>query len=439
MLRLLRPLWLTACAVAIAAATAAPAAAQKKSANGAGQGEFVKVDFTEPEWQGAYYTVFVPKGVAPGRAYPLVVALHGNGAKSDGHCRNLAKVSTADAPAFVVAPQYQQGNQFNNPLYTPTGKLLKTMLDAVVAKYPIDESRLVLQGFSMGGNTLASWTYAWMAQDPDSYPFDMIWFSSTAIPPHDGRNGTGGQVAPKIPMLLMTGSKETNVLGLVNVVKQTREAYRVFHQRGHDARYIQIPEMGHAVNGTCIEIMRDALTELPSVGGAVKAAKSLPEAAKAAVALANQGKFAGALAELEQLRAAESALTATEKGKVATQVKSIEKFLKSHAASESKRLTTTFTPSGYDNLLALSASLAAHDTLGQVYAKAVDKLQKHKVVQAQLAAREAFVAAAGIEDSAASLAAMGELAGGKFKMTLFGLRAAAHLQAMSDDWGDGAK
>jgi predicted esterase len=427
-------------AVVAVVVMASPAAAQrKKSKSGMGQGEFVKVDFTEPDWQGAYYTVFIPKGVTPRRTYPLVVALHGNGAKSDGHCRNLAKVSTAEAPAFVVAPQYQKGNKFNNPLYTPTGKFLKTMLDAVIAKYPIDESRLVLQGFSMGGNTLASWTYAWMGEDAAGYPFDLIWFSSTAIPPRSGRNGKGGEVAPKIPMVLMTGSKETNVMGLVNVVKQTRQAYRVFHQRGHDVRYIQIPNMGHSVNGVCLDHMRQSLAELTSFAGAIKRTKKLPASADPALALAGQGKCAEALAELEVLRATDSPLTGTEKGKVASQVKSIEKFLKGHAASQSKKLMSAFTPTSYDKFLTLAESLNAHKTLGKTYGKAVEKLSKHRVVKAQLKAREAFVAAGKLEDPAASLAAMQVLATGKLQSTLFGQRAASHIQAMSDDWEDGNK
>jgi predicted esterase len=399
-----------------------------------GQGEFVKVDFTEADWQGAYYTVFVPKGVAPGRTYPLVVALHGNGSKSDGHCRNIAKVSTAGAPCFVVAPQYQQGNKFNNPRYPRSNDLFKTMLDAVLAKYPIDESRLVLQGFSMGGNYLASWTYAWMDKDADSYPFDLIWCSSTAIPPRDKGKYGPRQTAPKIPWLLMTGSKETAVKGVVNVVKQTRHAYRVFHARGHDARYIEIPNMGHSVNGVCLDYMRDSLAELTSFAGGIKKTKKLPEQAAPALALANNGKFAAALEALEKLRASDSELTATEKGKVASQVKAIEKFLKSHASSQPKKIAAGFTPSNYDAFVALSESLKEHKTLGKTYAKAVEKMQKNKVVKAQLQAREEFTAAGKIEDAAASLAAMEKLANGKLKMTLFGSRAAAHILAMSDEY-----
>jgi len=435
MLHLIRLSAVATCAAVALACIASPAVAQRQvSKSGMGQGEFVKVEFAEPDWEGAYYTVFVPKGVRPGAEYPLVVALHGNGSKSDGHCRNIAKVSTAAAPAFVVAPQYQKGYKFNDPRYPRSGDLFKTMLDAVLAKYPIDESRLVLQGFSLGGNYLASWTYAWMAKAAASYPLDLIWCSSTATPPRDKGKYGPRQTAPKVPWLLMTGSKETAVKGVVNVVKQTRHAYRVLHARGHDARYIEIPNMGHSVNGVCLDHMRDSLAELTSFAGAVKRTRKLPEAAEPALALARSGRFAEALAALEALRATDSPLTTTEKGKVASQVKSIEKFLKSHASSESRRLMSAFTPTGYDNFLALAGALDEHKTLGRAFRSAVAKLGKHKVVKAQLKARAAFDAAGKLEDAAASLAAMGELANGKLQLTLYGRRAAAHIQAMSDEY-----
>jgi predicted esterase len=428
---------LTILTAVAALAFGGPAYAQKKgSASGMGQGEYVKVDISDKGdgWEGAYYSVFIPKGVVPGRTYPLIMSLHGNGGSAEKFAKNLAQVSTKELPCFVVSPEYQAERKFNGKMYPRCGEIFKTALDAVLAKYPIDESRLVLQGFYMGGNYLASWTYAWMAKDPATYPFDMVWCSSTAIPPRDKGKYGARQEAPKIPWLLFTGSKETAVKGVVNVVKGTRHAYRVFHARGIDARYIEIAGMGHSVNHRCKEIMRASLLELTSFAGAVKKTKKLPEAAEPALALASNGKFAEALAALEALRATESALTSTEKGKVASQVKGIEKFLKSHASSQPKQIAAGFTPSNYDAFLALAEALKDHKTLGKSYAKAVEKMQKNKIVKAQLKARDEFTAAGKIADAAASLSAMEKLANGKLKMTLFGARAAAHILAMSDEY-----
>ena len=110
------------------AATAFP----QKGRVASGRGTFQKVLVTDPGFEDMYYTVFVPKGTKPRRRYPLVVALHGNGQKSDGHARNMAKVSTEERPVFVVAPQYQRyrpnGYEFNNPVYPKVGTQLRKIL-----------------------------------------------------------------------------------------------------------------------------------------------------------------------------------------------------------------------------------------------------------------------------------------------------------------------
>lgn len=66
--------------------------AKPPKAPACGAGTTTKVMLEKPGLEEMYYTVFVPEGVEPGRRNPLIFALHGNGSKSDGYVRNIAKV-----------------------------------------------------------------------------------------------------------------------------------------------------------------------------------------------------------------------------------------------------------------------------------------------------------------------------------------------------------
>ena len=428
---------LGAAAFAAVLFAATPAAAQRKGADagGAGQGDFKKIDLTEPDWKGADYTLFTPKGLAPGRTYPLVFALHGNGHKSDAHVKNMARVSTSAQPCFVVAPQYQQGYEFNNPCYPRTGELFKQILDTICAEQPIDRGRLILQGFSMGANYACGWTYGWYTKEPDAFPFCALWMNGTAVPPGSGQGGREAQKAPPIPYLLFVGEKETAVLGQINVVKSVRECYRIMHGLGCDVRYLEIPNMGHTVNETCLQHMRECVADLPNFAGADAPVRGLPDAGRAALTHAARGRLKDALATLEALRADGSTLDAGARGKVASQLTALEKWCKGYAASEPKRLAAAWSAAVYEAWLCVVADLAEHATLGKALATAAEKLQKHRAVQAELKARDEYRAAAALEDPAAARAAFEKLARGPLAATVYGGRAGEHLQALSDEYG----
>lgn len=91
------------------------------------------------------YSLRVPEGVQPGRRYPLLVFLHGSGQDD----RGILARPRAPGGWFELAPK---GRGVSNCYSAEDAQTdLREVLDAVLAEYPIDPSRIVLAGFSMGG------------------------------------------------------------------------------------------------------------------------------------------------------------------------------------------------------------------------------------------------------------------------------------------------
>lgn len=102
------------------------------------------------------YLLFMPRDsseVEDGK-FPLIISLHGIGergadlwrVKGDG----LPKILDGknDFPFIVVSPQCPSTTEW---YYDRTDIKLNKLLDSVIARYPVDTSRIYLTGFSMGG------------------------------------------------------------------------------------------------------------------------------------------------------------------------------------------------------------------------------------------------------------------------------------------------
>jgi len=137
------------------------------------------------------YRLFVPDGYVPGKAYPLVVFLHGGGERGTDNEKTLtanqggtvwAKPGEqAKRPAFVLVPQgrevwdggFGRTRNADNKIdlqaaLTPSDdlKTAQRLLQAVLADYPgIDRKRLYLTGISQGG--LGTW--AWNVLEPELF------------------------------------------------------------------------------------------------------------------------------------------------------------------------------------------------------------------------------------------------------------------------------
>jgi phospholipase/carboxylesterase len=114
--------------------------------------------------------LFRPKGFRKNRKYPLVTALHGMGMTAEEFARVFEPLRELPILFFVPEGVYpfeiRTGGQMRIGrawyLYTGdeeefvhsmsrSGRHLRTLVDKVIAEYPVDPTRRVLLGFSQGG------------------------------------------------------------------------------------------------------------------------------------------------------------------------------------------------------------------------------------------------------------------------------------------------
>lgn len=102
-----------------------------------------------------------PKNIEEGKTYPIIIFLHGKGDGGTDNSRHMYKslINSVDRyvkeDCYVLLPQAKavcdwtdtSGNKGVN-----SGVIYNKMLNAVIASYAIDKSRIYLTGMSMGGN-----------------------------------------------------------------------------------------------------------------------------------------------------------------------------------------------------------------------------------------------------------------------------------------------
>ncbi len=147
------------------------------------------------------YLVYIPQSYNTSKKWPLILSLHGSGERGD----NIDDVKkwgihkilreNEDFPFVVVSPQCPIGEiwemQFN---------ALKDLLDEIENSYNIDDERIYLTGYSMGG--YGTWNFAIL--NPERF---------TAIVPI-----SGGAISPKkairlknLPIWVAHGDSDTIV------------------------------------------------------------------------------------------------------------------------------------------------------------------------------------------------------------------------------------
>ena len=190
------------------------------------------------------YRIYVPTTYNGGKAFPLIVALHGLGGTEDAFFEGYDKAlpPLAEQHGYIVAAPlgYRVDGSYGWGVGTPpvdpnvrrTQELseqdVMQVLQRVRQHYKIDENRIYLMGHSMGG--IGTWKIA--AKYPD------VW---AAIGPISG-SGAPATIERfrTIPEVVVHGDNDAtvNVSGSRNMVEKMKEL-------GVEVKYIEVPGGSH--------------------------------------------------------------------------------------------------------------------------------------------------------------------------------------------------
>ncbi len=175
------------------------------------------------------YLLYLPADYDKGDAeWPLILFLHGGGGRGDD-LRQLEKhgppkiVKQKDMPFIVVSPQCPKDSW-----WAKENEVLIGLLDDIVSRYNVDESRIYLTGFSMGG--YGSWSLGC------EYPKRF----AAIAPICGGCEPLFGRKLKNTPVWAFHGAKDNSV-----PLKKSEDMVNAIKKAGGDAKLTVYPQAGH--------------------------------------------------------------------------------------------------------------------------------------------------------------------------------------------------
>ena len=196
-----------------------------------------------------YRHLFVrPATIEEGKAYPLVVFLHGAGERGDDPAvlakhffpAMLSEEYRARFPCFILAPQCPAGGRWANRDWrdaeNPDGAMAAplaaaaALVEATLEEHPIDRDRLYLTGLSMGGYG----TWDWAVREPG------LW--AAALPICGGGDPANAARLAALPLWVSHGEADPAV-----PVGRSREMVAAVGAAGGAPIYVEYPGLSHDV------------------------------------------------------------------------------------------------------------------------------------------------------------------------------------------------
>ena len=206
---------------------------------------FVARSFKAPTGTAMPYRLFIPETDARKKPLPLIVYLHGGGGVgadnlkqiSGGNTTGTHVWTTAEAqrkhPAFVVAPQMPEGQQWATPSSAALSASAQTVLDLIAAlsrEFAIDPDRVYLTGQSLGG--YGTWDI--ISKRPDLF--------AAAVPLCGGGDPSRVLAARRMAIWAFHGAKDEVV-----PVSGSRDLVAALKQAGSPVKYTEYPDAAHNV------------------------------------------------------------------------------------------------------------------------------------------------------------------------------------------------
>jgi len=176
------------------------------------------------------YVVYVPPAYDPAQKWPLVMFLHGAGERGDdGVDQSTVGIGPAIEenperfPCIVVMPQCPK-----NVLWTDRYDEINGALEAALAEYNVDRSRMYLTGLSMGGYG----TFMYGADHIDTY--------AAMAPVCGGGRVTDAATLAKVPMWVFHGGADPVV-----TPDKSRTMVEAIDAAGGEIQYTEYEGVGH--------------------------------------------------------------------------------------------------------------------------------------------------------------------------------------------------
>jgi predicted esterase len=247
----------------------------------------------------------IPNGYDKTKKYPLLLTFHGDGGTGPNMAKAVSKSSAKEVPLIVAGVSWQNGKRSlrGGGIEGFVGQI-NDMLAALKVKYPFDESRMFVSGFS-AGVTVAEWlvTHQW-ENSPDEFQWRAVFFHSKGF---DSR-----KTYPPIPYIVTVGENEESFHRQLTFVRTVCNRGR---QKGMDLSYHEIPCAGHELPVLVHKIVRDHIAAFVGKGcdlyrrarGDQEPPDALPFESedtyvKELIALCNANDWAGALARAEEIK-----------------------------------------------------------------------------------------------------------------------------------------
>lgn len=221
-----------------------------------GTNTFEKMTFTR-EGKTLQYRILYPKNYDRSKSYPVLTFLHGSGERGDNNEAQLThggKLFLNDSVrntfnAIVIFPQCPRDSTWNyfrsrrdlaspggrsidftlSPRPTTPARLMKQLLDSLVASHTADPARMYIGGLSLGGFG----TFDMIERYPD--------FFAAAIPICGGGDTSmANRFAKKLAVWIFHGDNDQSV-----PVQYSRQYYAALKNLGADVRYTEYPGVGH--------------------------------------------------------------------------------------------------------------------------------------------------------------------------------------------------
>ena len=171
------------------------------------------------------------------KRYPLVIWLHGSGGSGDDNQKQMGGATgaftksenQAERPCFVLAPQCpDSGIGWNKEV----ANNLMSLIADLVAKLPVDDTRLYLTGSSMGG--FGTWSLA--AKYPNVF--------ACAVPLCGGGDPKKAEDLKNVPIWAWHGDKDDMV-----PIERDRVVVAALKAIGGNTQFTELTGEGHGITG----------------------------------------------------------------------------------------------------------------------------------------------------------------------------------------------